>query len=64
MNQKDAFRLAEVLFVIGAAMIIYVSYPTYTAAGVFLIGLIVLLIGVYLFLAHIRIPSLPGNPPN
>jgi uncharacterized membrane protein len=62
MNQSEAFRLAAVLFIIGAAMIIYVSYPTYTTAAVFLVGLIVLLIGVYLFLAHIRVNSLPASP--
>ncbi len=61
MNQPQAFRLAAILFIVGAAMIIYVSSPTYTAATVFMIGLIVLLIGVYLFLVHVRTMPIPSS---
>ena len=61
MNQREAFRLAAILFVVGAAMIIYISSPTYTAAAVFMIGLIVLLIGVYLFLVHVRTMPIPSS---
>lgn len=61
MNQPQAFRLAAILFVLGAAMIIYVSYPSYTAAAVFMIGAIVLLMGVYLFLTHIRTMPIPSS---
>ncbi len=60
MNQREAFQLASVLFTIGAAMIIYVSYPTYIQAAVFVIGLIVLLIGVVVFLYHLRPPFVPS----
>ena len=61
MNQREAFRLAAALFVVGAAMIVYVSYPTYTTAAVFMIGLIVLLMGVYMFLVHIRTMPIPSS---
>ncbi len=59
MNQREAFELASFLFIVGAAMIIYVSYPTYIQAAVFVIGLIVLLIGVVVFLYHLRPPFTP-----
>jgi len=42
-------------------MIVYVSYPTYTTAAVFMIGLIVLLMGVYMFLVHIRTMPIPSS---
>jgi hypothetical protein len=54
LNQPEAFRVAAILFIVGAAMIIVVSYPTYVGQAVFAIGLVVVVIALYLFLTHIK----------
>jgi len=61
LNQPEAFRLAAILFIVGAAMIILVSYPTYIGPVIFAIGLLVLVIGLYLFLIHIRTAPTPSS---
>ena len=51
LKRAHARRLAAILFVVVAAVVIYLSYPTNIIQAVFLIGLIVL---IYIFLRPVR----------
>jgi hypothetical protein len=53
-NKKDAFRLAIVLFTIGAGTTVYVSYPVDATLAAFAVGLIFLLIATYFLLGSVR----------